>query len=94
MKKLVLVAAMLASTTAFAQDAAEMKKQALAACDAQAAQIPEAQREMVSKMCKCGAENTDYDLMLKAQSNDQEAMKMAQENAMKVGEKCAAMAQG
>ena len=45
-------------------------------------------------MCKCTADNTDYDVMLKAQNNDQEAVKQLKENAMKIGEKCAATANG
>lgn len=92
MKKTLFLTTLLASSLSFAQSADEMKKMALDACEAQAAAIPEAQRAAVVNMCECTAENTDYEVMLKAQSNDQEAMKLAQENAMKIAQKCAAEA--
>ena len=92
MNKVILLAALLATTPAVAQTSADdLKKSALEACEAQAAAIPEAQREMVVKVCECSAENTDYDIMLKAQSGDQDAVTKATESAMKVGQKCAAM---
>ncbi len=87
------MATFLASTSAFAQlSADDLKESALEACQAQAAAIPEEQREMVVKVCKCSAENTDYEIMLKAQSGDQDAVTKATESAMKVGQKCASLA--
>jgi len=95
MKKIILAVAMLISTTAVAQQTAEeLKKTTLEACQTQAAAIPEAQREMVTKVCECSAENTDYELMVKAQSGDQDAVTQATQSAMKVGQKCASMAAG
>lgn len=89
------MATFLASTSAFAQQSADdLKKSALEACQAQAAAIPEEQRGIVMNVCKCSAENTDYEIMLKAQSGDQDAVTKATENAMKVGQKCASMAAG
>jgi len=94
-KKVLLLAALLASTTALAQQSADdLKKSTLEACDAQAATLPEEQREMVAKVCKCSAENTDYELMLKAQSGDQDAVTQATQSAMEVGQKCASMVAG
>ena len=89
------MASLLATTPAVAQlSADDLKKSTLEACSAQAAAVPEAQREMIVKVCECSAENTDYDLMLKAQSGDQDAVAKATESAMKVGQKCAAMVAG
>lgn len=89
------MAAFLVSTSAFAQlSVDDLKKSAIEACDAQAAAIPEEQREMVAKVCTCSAENTDYELMLKAQSGDQDAVSQATQSAMEVGQKCASMAAG
>ncbi len=93
MKKVILMTAVLASTSAFAQlSADDLKKSTLEACQTQAAALPEEQRAMVEKVCTCSAENTDYELMLKAQSGDQDAVTQATESAMKVGQKCASMA--
>lgn len=95
MKKVILMASFLASASAYAQlSADDLKKSALEACQAQAAAIPEEQRGMIVKVCECSAENTDYEIMLKAQSGDQEAITKATESAMKVGQKCASMAAG
>jgi len=89
------MAAFLASTSAYAQQSADdLKKSALEACKAQAEAIPEEQRGMLIKVCKCSAENTDYEIMLKAQSGDQDAVTKATQNAMEVGQKCASMAAG
>jgi len=69
-----------------AQDAAQLKEMSMKACDAQASQVPEAQRESVSKICKCTVENTDYDsLIAKSAAGDASA----QQDAIKVAQKCA-----
>jgi hypothetical protein len=86
MKKMVIIATVIFSTSSFAQDAEQMREASLSACDAQAAQMPEAQKELVLKTCKCSVENTDYAAMLAAaQSGD---MAKSQELAMATAEKC------
>lgn len=57
-------------------------------CNLQASTIPEAQREMVLNICKCGVENTDYEMMLSTQ-NDPQKMQELQAKAMKVAQECA-----
>lgn len=93
MKKLIFLAAILATSSASAQNAEEMRKSSLEACDIQAQAMPEAQRDMVLNVCKCTVENTDYDMMMKAQS-DQAAMEEVQAAAMKVAQECASSAAG
>lgn len=81
-----IAATLLGSGITFAQDAAQLKDMSLKACDAQASQIPEAQREQVSKICKCTVENTDYEaLIAKSAAGDASA----QTDAIAVAQKCA-----
>lgn len=94
MKKILLSVALLSSVSAFAQTADELKKQSIEACDTQVQAMPEGQRDMMAKMCKCTTEKTDYALILKAQSGDQAAMKSAQENAMKSAQECSSVMAG
>lgn len=90
MKKLIILLAVatasLGSVTTFAQDAAQLKEMSMKACDAQASQVPEAQRASMTQICKCTVENTDYEsLMTKTAAGDASA----QTDAMAVAQKCA-----
>lgn len=90
MKKLIILFATatisLGSLATFAQDATQLKEMSLKACDAQAAQAPEEQREMMTQICKCTVENTDYEsLMEKTAAGDESG----QTDAIAVAQKCA-----
>jgi hypothetical protein len=74
------------SHAVFAQDAAQLKDVSMQACDAQAAQVPEAQRELMSKICKCTVENTDYEAFLEKSASGDESV---QADAIAVAQKCA-----
>lgn len=75
-----------ASFLVHAQDAAQLKEMSMKACDAQATQVPEAQRESMSKICKCTVENTDYEsLIAKSAAGDTSA----QTDVIAVAQKCA-----
>ena len=89
MKKLILASTFavvsLGATNGYAQDAAQLKQISIDACDAQVAQIPEDQRELVLEICKCTVENTDYEALLaKAAAGDQSL----QADAIAVAQKC------
>ena len=87
MKKLVTLTALLLSTSAFAQDATQLKEMSMQACDAQTAQLPEEQRSMALKVCECTVNNTDYEkLTADSQSGDLEKV---QADALAVAQKCA-----
>lgn len=90
MKKLIILFAAatvsLGSVAAFAQDANELKEMSLKACDAQASQAPEAQREMMTHICKCTAENTDFASLIEKTAAGDES---AQADAIAVAQKCA-----
>jgi len=91
MKKIIILLSLMSiSATSFsvlAQDAAQLKETSLSACDAQAAQMPEIQREQVSKICKCTVENTDYEeLLTKSAAGDTAGV---QADAIAVAQKCA-----
>lgn len=89
MKKLLLSVAMgcLVTGTALAQTAEEMKSATLKACQLQAENMPDAQKEIVKKTCECGAENTDYKKILEYTKAGNVAG--AQEESMKAAQKCA-----
>lgn len=87
MKKLVTLAALLLTTSAFAQDAAQLKELSMQACEAQILQLPEEQRSMTLKVCECTVSNTDYEkLAADSQSGDLEKV---QADALAVAQKCA-----
>lgn len=90
MKKLIVLFAAatvsLGSVASFAQDAAQLKEMSLKACDAQASQAPEAQREMMTQICKCTVENTDYESLIEKTAAGDES---AQSDAIAVAQKCA-----
>jgi len=73
------------ATSSFAQDAAQLKEMSLKACDAQASQVPETQRETILKICKCTVENTDYESLIKKSAAGDES---AQADAIAVAQKC------
>ena len=82
---LCIAALSLSVTNSFAQDAKQLKEESLKACDAQAAQMPESQRELVSKVCKCTVEKTDYEsLLAKIAAGDA----TAQDDAIAVATQC------
>jgi len=83
-----LAATALTTLTVAAQDAAQIKELSLQACATQAAQMPEAQRELVNKICKCTVENTDYDEFLKKTAAGDTAS--VQADALAVAQKCQA----
>ena len=92
MKKIIIAlsfaAASLTALTASAQDAAQIKDLSLKACEAQSAQMPEEQRELVMKICTCTVENTDYDVLLeKSVAGDTASV---QADALAVAQKCQA----
>lgn len=76
MKTILATLLVVASSAAMANPSAEdMKKMALQACEANVANIPAEQKEMVLKTCKCTVEKTDYAEVLKAsQSGDVDAV--------------------
>lgn len=87
MKTILATLLVVASSAAMANSdvsAEDMKKMALEACEANVANIPAEQKEMVLKTCKCTVEKTDYAEVLKAsQSGDVDAVtKKAQEAAL------------
>ena len=90
MKKILILLSLISisasSVSAFAQDAAQLKASSLAACNAQAAQLPEDQKYVVTKICECTVENTDYaTLIAKSAAGDTSA----QTDAIAVAQKCA-----
>ena len=89
--KSLFLAGLLLCTGANAQTADQLKQSSLEACDLQSAAVPEAQRKMVLDICQCGVENTDYEMMLAAQS-DPEKMKELQAKSMKIAQQCATKA--
>ena len=90
MKNLIILCSLIGFSTAshlvYAQDASQLKEMSMQACDAQAAQVPEAQRESMSKICKCTVENTDYDALLKKSASGDASV---QTDAIAVAQKCA-----
>ena len=87
MKKLIALSALLLTTSAFSQDAAQLKEMSMQACDAQIAQLPEEQRGMALKVCQCTVDNTDYaKLTADSQAGDLEKV---QAEALAVAQKCA-----
>jgi len=75
------------SISTLAQDPAQLKETSLQACDAQSTQVPEAHREMVLRMCRCTAENTDYEsLIAKSAAGDLSF----QDDALAVAKQCSA----
>ena len=93
MKKLLLsltlISASFVSHSIFAQDVSQMKEMSMKACESQAAQMPEAQKEMILNMCKCTVENTDYEaLIAKSAAGDTSV----QADALAVAQKCAQQA--
>lgn len=88
MKSTIILLAALVSTSALAQqDANQLKEASIQACDAQASAMPEANRDAALKLCKCAAENTDYELILKA-ATDPSIMEEVQAKALEVSQKC------
>jgi len=90
MKKTIILLSLISISTSsisvFAQDAAQLKESSLAACNAQAAQLPEDQKYVVTKICECTVENTDYEtLIAKNAAGDTSA----QADAIAVAQKCA-----
>lgn len=74
MKKILVSALIIASTSSFAQvpaagapNAEDLKKMALEACETQMEQVPAEMREKAMKTCKCTVEKTDYEALLAAQ---------------------------
>ncbi len=86
MKKILCLLMVFVSTSAFAQDAAQLKEMSLQACASQVAQLPADQQEAAAATCKCTVENTDYEKMMSAtQAGDIEAVKA---DAMLVAQQC------
>jgi len=75
----------LSALNSFAQDASQLKEISLKACEAQALQVEESQRELVMKICECTVENTDYEsLTAKSAAGDASV----QDDAIAVAQKC------
>jgi len=84
---LTIAGASLTVLNASAQDADQIKSLSLQACEQQAAQLPEDQRELVMKICECTVENTDYETLLaKSAAGDTSV----QADALAVAQQCQA----
>lgn len=71
------------SSPAWSLDAAQLKKQALEACETSVQQVPEAYRNQSLKTCKCAVEKTDYDAVIAGNTSK------VQEDALKNAQLCA-----
>lgn len=63
MKKL-LILSLIATMAVYAQDAEQMKKDALVDCSTKVELLPAESREAVMRSCTCKVNNTDYEAVI------------------------------
>ncbi|MCX7553774.1 hypothetical protein OS175_07780 [Marinicella sp. S1101] len=87
MKKTTIIILMLSSSMTFAKDATQLKDDAMRACAAEVAGVPEDMQAKTQKLCECKVNKTDYAAVLEAQqSGDSEKVRG---DALKVAAECA-----